>query len=108
MLTHEHSDHIHGAEKIARKYGIPIYLTRGTLDASRIDPDETSTYVFENNSHFTIGELQVHASRTIHDAADPACFVIEARDVAITSTMSSRTSTAALEHAGAEPQLAPE
>ncbi|HYI10110.1 MAG TPA: MBL fold metallo-hydrolase [Thermoanaerobaculia bacterium] len=80
VLTHEHSDHIHGAEKIARKYGIPIYLTRGTLDASSIDRDETSTYVFENNSQFTIGELQVHASRTIHDAADPACFVIEARD----------------------------
>jgi phosphoribosyl 1,2-cyclic phosphodiesterase len=80
VLTHEHSDHIHGAEKIARKYGIPIYLTRGTLDASSIDTDETSICVFENNSHFTIGELQVHARRTIHDAADPACFVIEARD----------------------------
>ncbi len=80
VLTHEHSDHIHGADKIARKYGVPIYLTRGTLDASNIDPDETRTRVFENNSHFTIGELQVHARRTIHDAADPACFVIEARD----------------------------
>lgn len=80
VLTHEHSDHIHGAEKIARKYQIPIYLTRGTLDASRIDRDETKTVVFENNSTITIGELQVHARRTIHDAADPACFVIEARD----------------------------
>ncbi|HEV7766209.1 MAG TPA: MBL fold metallo-hydrolase [Thermoanaerobaculia bacterium] len=80
VLTHEHSDHIHGAEKIARKYQIPIYLTRGTLDNSRIDRDETKTVVFENNSYFTIGELQVHARRTIHDAADPACFVIEARD----------------------------
>lgn len=80
VLTHEHYDHIRGAEKIARKYGIPIYLTRGTLDASRIDPSETKTVVFTNDSHFTIGELQVHACRTIHDAADPACFVIEARD----------------------------
>ena len=80
VLTHEHSDHLHGAEKIARKYQIPIYLTRGTLDASYIDPMETPTVVFENDSHFTIGELQVHARRTIHDAADPACFVIEARD----------------------------
>jgi phosphoribosyl 1,2-cyclic phosphodiesterase len=80
VLTHEHSDHIHGAERIARKYQIPIYLTRGTLDASSIDPMETKTVVFENDTHFTIGELQVHARRTIHDAADPACFVIEARD----------------------------
>lgn len=80
VLTHEHYDHIRGADKIARKYGIPIYLTKGTLDASVIDRDETPLVVFENNTTFTIGELQVHARKTIHDAADPACFVIEARD----------------------------
>src|SRR5437773_1029060 len=80
VLTHEHYDHIRGAEKIARKYAIPIYLTRGTLDASAIEHIETPLVLFENNTTFTIGELAVHARRTIHDAADPACFVIEARD----------------------------
>ncbi|HEX9982278.1 MAG TPA: MBL fold metallo-hydrolase [Thermoanaerobaculia bacterium] len=80
VLTHEHSDHLYGAEKIARKYEIPIYLTKGTLAASRIDEQETKTVVFQNDTSFTIGELQVHARRTIHDAADPACFVIESRD----------------------------
>jgi phosphoribosyl 1,2-cyclic phosphodiesterase len=80
VITHEHYDHIRGAESIARKYEVPIYLTRGTLDASTIDTNETKTVVFSNDSHFTIGELQVHARRTIHDAADPACFVIESRD----------------------------
>jgi phosphoribosyl 1,2-cyclic phosphodiesterase len=80
VLTHEHSDHIHGAERLARKYEVPIYLTRGTLEASRIDRDETKTVVFENDTSFTIGELCIHARKTIHDAADPACFVIEARD----------------------------
>jgi phosphoribosyl 1,2-cyclic phosphodiesterase len=80
VITHEHYDHIRGADKIARKYGIPIYLTKGTLDASAIDRDETPLVVFENNTTFRIGELNVHARRTIHDAADPSCFVIEARD----------------------------
>ncbi len=80
VITHEHYDHIRGAERIAGKYGIPVYLTRGTLDASSIDRAETNVVVFENNTTFTIGELNVHARRTIHDAADPACFVIEARD----------------------------
>ncbi|HEX7676885.1 MAG TPA: MBL fold metallo-hydrolase, partial [Thermoanaerobaculia bacterium] len=37
VITHEHYDHIHGASAIGRKYGIPIYLTQGTLDASRIN-----------------------------------------------------------------------
>jgi len=80
VVTHEHYDHIRGAEKIARKYGLPIYLTKGTLAASGIDTDETKVVVFENDSTFTIGELAVHARRTIHDANDSACFVIEARD----------------------------
>jgi phosphoribosyl 1,2-cyclic phosphodiesterase len=80
VLTHEHHDHIRGAERLARKYGLPIYLTHGTLEASTIDTTETRVVVFENNSTFSIGELNVHARRTLHDATDPACFVIEARD----------------------------
>ncbi len=80
VVTHEHYDHIRGAERIARAYGIPIYLTRGTLDASSIDRTETNIVLFENNSTFAIGDLNIHAKRTLHDAADPACFVIEARD----------------------------
>jgi len=80
VITHEHYDHIRGAERIARKWGIPIYLTQGTLDHSSIDRTATQVIVFPNNSSFVIGDLSVHAQRTIHDAADPACFVIEARD----------------------------
>lgn len=33
LITHEHSDHIKGLGVIARKYGIPIYATGGTVDA---------------------------------------------------------------------------
>jgi phosphoribosyl 1,2-cyclic phosphodiesterase len=80
VLTHEHYDHIRGADAIARKLQIPIYLSRGTLNASNIDPTGTPTILFDNNSTFRVGELNVHACRTIHDAADPSCFVIEARD----------------------------
>jgi len=80
VLTHEHYDHMRGAEAVARKLQIPIYLTRGTLEASNIDPAEIRTIVFDNNTTFQVGELNVHACRTLHDASDPACFVIEARD----------------------------
>lgn len=80
LITHEHYDHIRGAEKIARKFGTPLYMTNGTLRASGIDEADTPVTIFRNNSSFRIGDLQVHARRTIHDAADPACFVIEAVD----------------------------
>lgn len=80
LVTHEHYDHVRGAEKIARKFGIPVYFTRGTRDGSNVDGSETPHRIFENNSSFRIGELEIHARRTTHDAADSACFVIEGRD----------------------------
>ena len=33
LVTHEHSDHIKGLGVISRKYKIPIYCTRGTMEA---------------------------------------------------------------------------
>ncbi|MGK2857893.1 MAG: MBL fold metallo-hydrolase [Thermoanaerobaculia bacterium] len=80
VITHEHGDHVHGAVKIAAKFEIPIYATRGTLVAAGLDPAEIPARIFENNTSFRIGELEVHARRIIHDASDPSCFVIEAGD----------------------------
>ena len=80
LVTHEHGDHIGGAEKIARALSIPLYLTTGTLDASGIDGVETHVIAFQNNSTFRIGDIQIHSCRTLHDAADPSCYVIEAGD----------------------------
>lgn len=80
VLTHEHYDHSRGAAMIARKMAIPIYSTEGTLRAAAIDPREVPTVVFKNNATFRIGDLLIHARRTLHDATDPACFVIEGID----------------------------
>lgn len=30
LVTHEHADHIHGVELLARHYQIPVYLSAGT------------------------------------------------------------------------------
>ena len=80
VITHEHSDHVHGAESISKKYGTPLWMTRGTLEGTRIDRSVANVVIFENNSEFRIGEISVRARRTIHDASDSACFVLESRD----------------------------
>ena len=80
VLTHEHYDHSRGASTLALKTGAPIYLTEGTMRAANIDPREVATVVFQNNGTFRIGDLLIHARRTLHDASDPACFVIEGVD----------------------------
>ncbi|MCR5222497.1 MAG: MBL fold metallo-hydrolase, partial [Lachnospiraceae bacterium] len=32
LITHEHSDHIASVGVLARKYGLPMYATRGTIE----------------------------------------------------------------------------
>ena len=32
LITHEHSDHIASVGVLARKYGIPMYATKGTIE----------------------------------------------------------------------------
>jgi phosphoribosyl 1,2-cyclic phosphodiesterase len=80
VITHEHYDHVRGAERIAAKHGIPLHFTAGTLRAAGIDSRTIPTVVFENNTAFRVGDLLIHAQRTSHDAVDPACYVIEAGD----------------------------
>ena len=33
LITHEHSDHIKSLGVVARRYGLPMYGTKGTIDA---------------------------------------------------------------------------
>ena len=33
FITHEHTDHIAGLGVLARKYGVPVFATRGTIEA---------------------------------------------------------------------------
>ena len=33
LITHEHADHISGLGVMARKYGVPIFATHGTIEA---------------------------------------------------------------------------
>ena len=80
VITHEHGDHVHGAAKIAAKFGIPVYATGGTLEAAGLRPRDLPVHPFENDASFRIGELEIHSCRVTHDAADPSCFVVEARD----------------------------
>lgn len=79
LLTHEHGDHIRGAASISRKYEIPVYGTRGSLEGSFLTADDIPSRFITNGRAFRVGELQIHPAATSHDAFDPSCFVVESR-----------------------------
>lgn len=82
LITHEHSDHIQGIGVWSRKYHIPIYATRGTLnEIKRMKSlgaiDESLFHVIRPEEAFTINNVKVHPFSIPHDARDPVSYHLE-------------------------------
>lgn len=81
LITHEHSDHVGGIGVLARRYGIPMYATRGTIDAIKgmsylgKIPEELFR-VIEPDKPFTVNDLKVSPVKISHDAAEPVAYRI--------------------------------
>ncbi len=81
LITHEHSDHIKGIGIMARRHGIPVYMTQGTADAlyemtSVGKIPEELIRVIRSGEDFSVGSLQIHAFSVSHDAAEPVAYRI--------------------------------
>ena len=95
LITHEHSDHIAGACKFARKHGLPLWLTHGTftgLPGDRSDLPQIN--LIDSHSPFDVGELQLLPFPVPHDAREPAHFVFSdgARRLGVLTDTGSSTS----------------
>lgn len=81
LITHEHVDHISGLGVMARKYGIPIYATSGTIEAigncRGVGKIDSSLFrKVEADVKLTIKDLTVNPMRISHDAAQPVAYRI--------------------------------
>lgn len=78
LITHEHRDHIHGADVLALKYNIPIYSNEETRRAAKsLRKLPMAIHLFETGSPFWIGPFQIHPFPISHDAADPVGYTIQ-------------------------------
>ena len=82
LITHEHADHIQGLGVFSRKYGIPIYATKGTLRGITEykclgKMPEGLYHEVQVDSVFKIGDLEVRPFSISHDANEPSGFRIE-------------------------------
>ena len=81
FVTHEHSDHINGLGVLARKYGIPIYGTAGTIAAVRQTSslgkiDESLFHYVKADEKYIVKDMSLYPIRTSHDAAEPVAYRI--------------------------------
>lgn len=91
IVTHEHSDHLGGVGPFARRHGLPVWLTAGTL-AQWNDP-VADCRIFSPHEAFAIGDLQVEPYPVPHDAREPCQYVLGdgARRVGVLSDAGSVT-----------------
>src|SRR6185437_3136677 len=83
LITHEHSDHVSGVQAIARKLGIPVYISRLTAPAIAWSEYTPTLEIFAAGTSFTIGDIDVSSFTIPHDAADPVGFSFRAEGVKV-------------------------
>ena len=79
LITHEHSDHVQGLGTFAKKFNLPVFVNKKTLDAMPKQKEkisERNIKLFNINEKFEIGDLKVKPFSIPHDAANPCGFNI--------------------------------
>jgi phosphoribosyl 1,2-cyclic phosphodiesterase len=77
LVSHEHSDHIHGVGVLSRRFGLTVHISDETRLASEAALGKLADVCpFRCGHPFTIGRLAIHPFSISHDAVDPAGFTI--------------------------------
>jgi phosphoribosyl 1,2-cyclic phosphodiesterase len=74
VVTHEHSDHIGGVGRLARKHKLPVWLTAGTLAMAQ-DLDGVAVQVIDSHAAFAVDGLDIQPYPVPHDAREPVQYV---------------------------------
>ena len=76
LVTHEHSDHVSGLMRLARrlKFKTPIFVSRLTFPLIDWECMSPPVERFQAGSTWTIGDIRIESFTIPHDAIDPVGF----------------------------------
>lgn len=82
LITHEHVDHIQGLGVFSRKYEIPIYATKGTIEGIRAQNSlgkmpEGLLHEVKIDQNFCLGTMNICPFSISHDARQPSGYRID-------------------------------
>jgi phosphoribosyl 1,2-cyclic phosphodiesterase len=78
LISHEHHDHIHGAAALAKKFRLPVFISRKALEFSPSSLQHAVRIPIGSDVPLQIGALTVTPFSTPHDSVDPLAFSIRA------------------------------
>ena len=82
LITHEHSDHVASIGVLSRKYALPMYATRGTIEGIAMqkgigDIDMSLFTPISADEDFEIDDLHIRPIEVSHDAMEPVAYRLE-------------------------------
>lgn len=83
LVSHEHTDHIHGVGVMSRKYDLDIYANEKTWQAMAKKLGKIKTehkYLFNVDELRTIGDIDILSFGVSHDAIDPQFYTLQKND----------------------------
>ncbi len=83
LITHEHSDHKSGLARLARRLGIPVYISKLTGPAIDWGEGQPNLECFQAGASFVVGDIEVDSFGIPHDAIDPVGFCFHAEGIKI-------------------------
>lgn len=75
LVTHEHSDHLGGVFRLARKFDLPVWLTHGTWRACGGDEAGVAINIIDSHRSLSIDDLEIQPFPVPHDAREPVQYV---------------------------------
>ncbi len=77
LVTHEHGDHMRGVGAVARKFGVPVWMSHGTWRAAEYGAIKTLNLFAGHGGAFRLGDVDILPVPVPHDAREPTQFVFE-------------------------------
>ena len=78
FVTHEHTDHVSGLRVFAKKYGVPVFCTPGTLGALGTSAAEIEVRPLPQE--LELGGMEITHFPTSHDCAQPVGYRVRTAD----------------------------
>lgn len=76
FITHEHTDHVKGLSVFSKRYQIPVYITKGSYEGTKLCMPEHLIHFIKTDERVRIGGLEVIGIPKYHDAKEPCSFVV--------------------------------
>jgi len=81
FITHEHNDHVCGARVLAKKLGLPVYMTKGTYHALYITNQPEAVRFIDPVQPVMLIPFIIHPVLKNHDAKEPTSFRVDLQGI---------------------------